>query len=102
MSEQEQGGELHEQGGVELVVLDGAGKAKRLRLRFATAGQVRRSVARVNNLVLNGQLGSKEANAIIYGCQSILQALRLDEYEQQMALMVQEIARIRAAIDERN
>lgn len=86
---------------VDLTVLDGGGKAKKLRLRFGTAADVRRSVARINNLVINGQLGAKEANAIIYGCQSILQALRQDEYEQQITQIGEEIARLRAAISDR-
>ena len=40
---------------------------------------VRRSLARVNNLVLNGKISAKEANSIFYSANLILKALELEK-----------------------
>ena len=51
----------------------------RLRLKTSTATEVRRALSRVNNMLLNGEIEPKTANAIIYSCNSILTSLRVDE-----------------------
>lgn len=52
--------------------------AKKKKLRWNTATQVRRSLARVNNWVANGEITAKEANAIYYSANLILKALELE------------------------
>lgn len=52
--------------------------AKKKKLRWNTATQVRRSLARVNNMVLNGEITAKEANAIFYSANLVLKALELE------------------------
>lgn len=56
--------------------------AKRLTLK--TPQDVRRALARVSNMLLNGEIDSKTANAIIYACNSILQSVRVDEQEKKL------------------
>ena len=51
---------------------------KKKKLRWNTATQVRRSLARVNNMVLNGEITAKEANAIFYSANLVLKALELE------------------------
>ena len=54
---------------------------KKKKLRWNTATQVRRSLARVNNWVANGEITPKEANAIFYSANLILRALELESVE---------------------
>lgn len=51
---------------------------KKKKLHWNTATQVRRSLARVNNWVVNGEITAKEANAIYYSANLILKALELE------------------------
>lgn len=52
---------------------------KTIRLRWNTATQVRRSLARVNNLVLNGALTPKQANSVYFSANLILKAIELEQ-----------------------
>lgn len=54
------------------------------RLKLTTATQVRRALNRVANMVLNGELESKDANAIMYACNITLAAIRTDEQEKRL------------------
>lgn len=57
-------------------IQDRAGK--KIKLRWNTAAEVRRSLARVNNMVLNQEIAAKSANAIYYSANLILKALELE------------------------
>ena len=59
-------------------------KKKRIRLRFNTATEIKRSLARVANMALNGELDTKVANTIITACNSILGTIRLDEQQKKI------------------
>ena len=52
---------------------------KQIKLRWNTATQVRRSLARVNNLVLNGALTPKQANSVYFSANLILKSLELEQ-----------------------
>ncbi len=54
------------------------------RLKLTTATQVRRALNRVANMVLNGELEAKDANAIMYACNITLAAIRTDEQEKRL------------------
>lgn len=41
-------------------------------------------MSRIANMVLNGELDSKEANTLIYACNSALSAVRTDEYRRKV------------------
>lgn len=60
-------------------------KEKRLRLKLTSATEIRRALTRVSNMVLNGELDPKRANAIILACNAILSSIRIDEQEKKMA-----------------
>lgn len=57
---------------------------KRLSFRFSTPQQVRKSLSRINNMVANGEMDTKQANTIILACNTILGAIRLDEQQKQI------------------
>ena len=58
--------------------------AEKKRFRMGTPQEVRRTLNRVSNLVLNRQMDSKDANAIIYACNATLSAIRIDEQEKRI------------------
>lgn len=57
---------------------------RRKTLKLSTPEEVRRAMSRIANMVLNGELDSKEANCLIYACNSALGAIRTDEYRQKV------------------
>ena len=52
---------------------------KKIKLRWNTPNEVRRSLAKVNNYTINGILTPQQANAVYYGANLILSAIRLSE-----------------------
>lgn len=58
--------------------------AGKKRLKMSTPADVRRALARVANMVLNGELEAKDANAILYACNIVLSAIRVDEQERRI------------------
>ena len=48
---------------------------------MTTARDVRRTVNRVANMVLNGEIDVKSANVIIYAANATLGAIRVDEQQ---------------------
>nr|WP_325297698.1 hypothetical protein [uncultured Dysosmobacter sp.] len=55
--------------------------AARKRLKLSTSREVRRAVNRIANMLLNGEIDAKTANAILYGCNVTLGAIRIDEQQ---------------------
>lgn len=52
---------------------------KKIKLRWNSATEIRRSLARVNNMVLNNEITAKEANSIYYSANMILKAIELEK-----------------------
>ena len=51
------------------------------RLKMSDSREVRRTINRISNMVLNGEIDAKTANAIIYACNVCLGAIRVDEQQ---------------------
>ncbi len=51
------------------------------RLKMGTSREIRRTLNRINNMLLNGEIDAKTANALIYGCNAALGAIRVDEQQ---------------------
>ena len=51
------------------------------RLRMGTSTEVRRAVNKINNMLLNGEVDAKTANALLYGCNVGLGAIRVDDQQ---------------------
>lgn len=53
-------------------------------LKMSNVQEVRRAMTRVANMVLRGELSPKEASAIVYAAQTILQSIRIDDQERKI------------------
>lgn len=53
----------------------------KMRLKMSTSREVRRAVNRITNMLLNGEIDPKTANAILYGCNVCLGAIRVDDQQ---------------------
>ena len=53
-------------------------------LKMSTVPEVRRAMTRVANMVLRGELTPKEASAIVYAAQTILQSIRMDDQDRRI------------------
>lgn len=51
------------------------------RLKMSSSREVRRTVNRIANMLLNGEINPKTANAILYGCNVCLGAIRVDDQQ---------------------
>ena len=51
------------------------------RLKMSTPREIRRTINRISNMLLNGELDPKTANALLYGCNVCLGAIRTDEQQ---------------------
>lgn len=54
------------------------------RLKMSSAREVRRTVNRISNMLLNGEIDPKTANAILYACNVCLGAIRTDEQQKKL------------------
>mgnify|MGYP001054704777 CR=1 FL=1 len=52
---------------------------RKIKLRWNTPTEVRRSLAKVNNLLLNNEIPAKSANAVYYSANLILHAIELEQ-----------------------
>ncbi len=53
----------------------------KVRFKMGTPAEVRKTLVRLSNMVANGQIDSKQANAIIYAANNILASIRTDEQQ---------------------
>ena len=51
------------------------------RLKMTTSREVRRTVNRIANMLLNDEIDAKAANALLYGCNVALGAIRVDDQQ---------------------
>ena len=56
----------------------------KIRLKTKTPAEVRRTITRVMNMVINGEIDNKTANTIILGCNAVLSAIRTDEQQKKI------------------
>lgn len=57
--------------------------AKR-RFKLSTPAEVRQSLSKVANMVINNEIDSKKASTFTYMCNGILQSIRVDEQEKRL------------------
>lgn len=50
-------------------------------MKMGTPREVRRSINRIANMLLNGEIDAKTANAILYAANVTLGAIRVDEQQ---------------------
>ena len=54
---------------------------RRKTLKLSTPADIRRSIARVGNMILNGEIDPKRGNSIIYVCNSVLNVIKVSEMQ---------------------
>lgn len=54
------------------------------RLKMGSSKEIRQAVNRIANMLLNGEIDPKTGNAILYGANVALGAIRVDEVEQRL------------------
>ena len=57
---------------------------KKIRLRLNTPSDIRKTLAKITNMIVNNEIDTKKANTIIYSCNAILNSIRTDELEKQI------------------
>lgn len=65
------------------------------RLKMGTSREVRQAVNRVINMLLNGEIDAKTANAILYGANVTLGAIRTDEQQRKLDELEQLVEEMR-------
>ena len=53
-------------------------------LRLSTPIEVRKAISKIANGVYNGEIDTKTANALLYACNSVLSAIRIDEQQKKI------------------
>jgi len=66
------------------------------RLKMTTSREVRRTVNRIANMLLNGDIDPKTANAILYACNVCLGSIRVDEQQAQLDELEQMVRKLEA------
>ncbi|MBC8537435.1 hypothetical protein H8693_00620 [Christensenellaceae bacterium NSJ-63] len=57
---------------------------RRISLKMSSPREVRRTLARIANMTINGEIESKTANTIILACNAVLGSIRADEQQRQI------------------
>ena len=55
-----------------------------MKLKLSTPKEVRKSLATVANMVLNGDIDAKKSNAFVYVTNAILTSIRVDEQQREI------------------
>ena len=55
-----------------------------VRLRMRTTTEIKRTLARVANMALKGEIDTKVANTIILACNAVLGAIKTDEQQKKI------------------
>ena len=63
---------------------------------MTTSREVRRTVNRIANMLLNGDIDPKTANAILYGCNVCLGAIRVDDQQAKLDELEQMVQKLEA------
>ena len=66
------------------------------RLKMTSSREVRRCVNRISNMLLNGELDARTANAILYGCNVCLGAIRVDDQQAKLDELEKTLAEMEA------
>lgn len=72
---------------------------KKMKLTLNTPANVRITLSRVANMIVNGEIDTKRANTIIYACNSILSSIRTDEQEKRIQKLEEMIRDVKQQTD---
>ncbi len=57
---------------------------RRKTLKLSTPADIRRSIARIGNMILNGEIDPKRGNSLLYACNSALNVVKTTELEDKL------------------
>lgn len=66
------------------------------RLKMTTSREVRRTVNRIANMLLNHEIDPRTANAVLYGCNVCLGAIRVDDQQAKLEELEKMVEEMRA------
>ncbi len=52
---------------------------RRKTLKLSTPADIHRSISRIGNMILNGEVNPKQGNALLYACNSALNVIKTSE-----------------------
>lgn len=55
-----------------------------MKIKLSTPAEVRRTLSKIANLLLNNQIDAQRATAIINACNAVLSCIRLDEQQKRI------------------
>lgn len=55
-----------------------------MKIKLSTPAEVRRTLSKIANLLLNNQINPQRATAIINACNAVLSCIRLDEQQKRI------------------
>lgn len=76
---------------VKVEVVEELPAAKRIKLRLNTPKNVRLSLSRIADCVVNGEIDLKTANTLTLICNTILNSIRVDEQEKKIEELIQSL-----------
>lgn len=56
----------------------------KLNLKTKTPTEIRRTLSRIMNMVVNGEMDNKTANTLILACNAVLSSIRTDEQQKKI------------------
>lgn len=56
-----------------------------MKIKLSTPTEVRRTLSKIANLLLNNQIDPQRATAIINACNAVLSCIRIDEQQKKLA-----------------
>ena len=68
-----------------------SGKKRRILLKMKTPREVRKTLSRVANMVINGELDTRTANCIVLTANAILNSIRADDIQKQLDKLAAEL-----------
>lgn len=67
-----------------------------MKIKLSTPTEVRRTLSKIANLLLNNQIDPQRATAIINACNAVLSCIRIDEQQKKLA----ELEKLEKLLDE--
>ena len=64
----------------------------KIRLKMGTATEIKRTLNRIANMVVNGEMDTKKANTIVLACNAVLSSIRTDDQQKKIDELEQMIA----------
>ena len=58
--------------------------AQRKTLKLTTSVEIRKTINRVANMVLNNELDPKRANTILFACNMVISTIRIDDQQKKL------------------